>query len=283
MSAWTVTKQVMIAAALFFLAGLLTFAALGLVPAMQSDTPVLAFCVTIPFATIMFLVGISICRELVTASGIAEGFSRNQLAVKSLALLIKRPTLWSALASISPLFLALQFWETEEGFLLKFPGMTEAMLIDAMRIEFLLIHGFPFLIFWAHLALTKTGIIRIAAGTIFLLVATLYTGAAVNVDGSFNGALIFLYLLIPDLISFARNDPQEYVRSRLAMRWCLQFIGMLFALVVSQSQFLQNSETFLAGFLFFSWITLMEFFRLADIPLDIVATRDRAGMANLSV
>jgi hypothetical protein len=153
--------------------------------------------------------------------------------------------------------------------------MSEVSLIHTLQIEFLLIHGFPFLIFWALITISKLGKLRIAGGAIFFVVAVLYTGTAINIDGSFYGALIFLYLLVPDLISFARKDPDENIRPRLAMRWCLQFFGMLFALIVTNSQFLQNSSTFLAGRLFFSWITFMEFFRLADIPIDIAYAWNR--------
>lgn len=269
MTTWTITTRAMIVVALFFLASLLTSSALGLFPDVQWEAPILGVCVGIPFAAIMFGVGVSVCRELIGISGIAEGVSRGQLLGTLAASLMKRPTLRSVFASITPLLLAFQFWQTEDGFLPRFPGATETTLFHAMRIEFLLIHGFPFLIFWANIAITKSGIPRIAGGAIFLLVATLYAGAAVNIEGSFNGALIFLYLLIPDLISFARNDSNEYVRSRLAMRWCLQFVGMMASLIVSQSNLLQNAETFLAGRLFFLWIAIMEFFRLADIPLDI--------------
>jgi hypothetical protein len=260
---------------MFFSACMLTLVALGLIPDMRSDTPVLAFCVAIPFAAVIFGVCISICWVPIKASGIAAGRSYSQLLGKLATLLIDRPTIWSLFASVTPLLLVAQYWETETGFLLQLPGTSEVTLIHAMRIEFLLIHGYPFLIFWALLAISRLGMLRIVGGLIFLLVAALYTGAAINIDGSFYGALIFLYLLIPDLISFARSDPDEYVRPRLAMRWCLQFFGMLFALIVTNSQFLQNSSTFLAGGLFFGWITFMELFRVADIPLDIAYAWNR--------
>lgn len=269
MTPWKIITNAMIAALLFWFAGLLTFAALGLVPGMETDTPVLTFCVSIPFAAVMVGVALSICRPLIRASGIAEGQTTGRLLAKLAILLLDRPTLRSLFACLSPVILALQYWETDTGFLLKFPGVTEALLIDTMRIEFLLIHGLPFLIYWAFLAVSRTGLTRIAGASIFIVVAGLYTGAAANVAGSYRGALIFLYLMIPDLISFTRRDPGDYIRPRLAMRWTLQFLGMLSALVISDTQFLQNSASFQAGLLFFSWIALMEFFRLADIPLDI--------------
>lgn len=269
MSPQKITTQAIVAALLFWFAGLLAFAAFGLVPTMETDTPLLAFCVSIPFAAIMVGVALSICRQLIHATGLAYGKTTGRLLAKLAILLAGRPALRSVAACLSPLVLALQYWETETGFLLKLPGVTEAGLIDAMRIEFLLIHGFPFLISWAFLAIHRLGVLRVAGASIFILVAGLYAGTAANVAGSYQGALIFLYLLIPDLISFARRGPDGYVRPRLAMRWTLQFLGMLSALVISGTEFLQNSATFQAGLLFFLWIALMEFFRLADIPLDI--------------
>ena len=258
-----------------FCAWMLTFAALGLIPDMQSDTPVLAFCVAIPFSAVILWVCLSMCWMPIKASGIAEGISRRQLLTKLLTLLMKRFNLWSFAAALLPAFLVVQYWETNTGFLLQIPGVSEVTLIHTLRIQFLLIHGFPFLIFWALLAITGSGTLRILGGLIFLLVSVLYTGAAVNIDDSFFGAFAFLYLLIPDLISFVKNDFQSNVRQRLAMRWCLQFLGMLFVLIVTDSQFLQNSSTFLAGRLFFSWLTFMEFFRLADIPIDIAYAWNR--------
>ncbi|MBI3161119.1 MAG: hypothetical protein HYZ23_01350 [Chloroflexi bacterium] len=274
MTPWKITTQSMISVTLFWFAGLLTFASLGLLPIMETDTPVLAFCVSIPFAAVMAGVALSICREIIQASGIPMEQAKGRLLLKLTTLLLDRPTWRSLFASISPVILALQYWETDTSFLLKFPGVTEVMLIDTMRIEFLLIHGFPFLIFWALIAANRLGAIRIAGALIFILVAGFYAGAASNVAGSYQGALIFLYLLIPDLISYTRSDPDEYVRPRLAMRWALQFFAMLTALVVSNTEFLQNSASFQAGLLFFSWIALMELFRLADIPLDIAGAQN---------
>lgn len=274
MTPWKFTTKSMISLTLFWFAGLLTFASLGLLPAIETDTPALAFCVSIPFAAVMAGVALSICREIIQASGIPMEQTRGRLLSKLALLLLDRPTLRSLFACISPVILALQYWETDTGFLLKFPGITEAILIDTMRIEFLLIHGFPFLILWALFAANRLGAMRVAGALIFILVAGFYAGAASNVAGSYQGALIFLYLLIPDLISYTRSDPDEYVRPRIAMRWALQFLGMLTALVVSNTEFLQNSASFQAGLLFFSWIALMELFRLADIPLDIAGARN---------
>ncbi|MCC6190442.1 MAG: hypothetical protein IT318_15545 [Anaerolineales bacterium] len=279
MSPQKISTQAIVSALLFWFAGLLAIAAFGLVPGMETDTPLLAFCVSTPFATIMVGVALSICRQLIHATGLANGITTGRLLAKLAILLVGRPALRSVAAFLSPLVLALQYWETDRGFVLKLPGVTEASLIAAMRIEFLLIHGFPFLIFWAFLAIHRLGVIRVAGASIFVLVAALYAGAATSVAGSYQGALIFLYLLIPDIIAFARRGLDGYVRPRLALRWTLQFLGMLSALVISGTEFTQNSATFQAGLLFFLRIALMEFFRLADIPLDIAEACNASGSA----
>ena len=269
MTVWEITKSFMVAAFLFWTGAMLLAGAFGLLPAMKSDTPVLAFLVAVPFALVMISIATGMCLEPIRASGINKGISRTRLAGRLLLRLMLRPRFRSLLSAIPLAVLAAQYIRHKDGFLLSIPGVSETVLISTLRIEFLLIHGFPFLAMAALPIVSKERAVSAASVLLFLLLLFFYAGAAMNVAGSIYGALMFAYLMLPDVGAFAGKETADSVRPRLAMRWALYFLAMLSVLVITQTKFLQNAATFNAGAAFFTIMALVELFRLADIPLEI--------------
>lgn len=274
-STWHVTLGWIMAAFLLWLGSMLFLSVTGIHPVLQSETPIAAFLFGTPFALIMAGLGLCIVYLPLKASGLVAQL-RGPLLLRHLAgLLWRRPSLTALAAALPPAILALQFGLHGNPLLPAVLALPLTSLEHTLMLEFLLIHGFPFLaLSMLHAASGKPGARQSGLGVALLLLVC-YLILAVREAGGLLGAILFLYLMLPDLLALSRRQAVHSTLPLLAIRWTQQFILFMTAATLFQGPDFSVAGTRGMGCVFFGALALQELFRIPEIPLEIAAAWKR--------
>jgi hypothetical protein len=165
------------------------------------------------------------------------------------------------------------------GYWLAAGGITFAWLggLDWLRalviIEFLVIHGFPFLIVAAVFARGTRGRGRIVARGALGALLLLYGAMAWKTGGGIAGLVGLLYLILPNVLGFAGAEASVSLRVLVTSRWVIKFaLFMLTASVIGGGSF-DGPETVWIGAVYFTLLAGMEWFRIAEVPGELATGR----------
>ena len=103
-------------------------------------------------------------------------------------------------------------------------GATATTLIALVSIEFLVIHGFPFLVLAAAFTRAVTGWRRIFPGTALALFILLYLAFAMKFGDGWSGVLTLGYLIAPNILAFLGGHEEGLLKYTLGARWALRFV-----------------------------------------------------------
>jgi hypothetical protein len=142
-------------------------------------------------------------------------------------------------------------------------------LIALIPLEFLLIHGFPFLVFLALLIRGTEGWARrFWIGAILLLIL-LYGALAWQEAGGLLGLLALLWLIAPNILAFLKGDDAWHLRIAAGARWLLRLVTLFGFSIILEQNSLRGEGNLLLGAVYFSAILLLELFRIFELPIDI--------------
>lgn len=170
--------------------------------------------------------------------------------------------------------LAVAYWLAVAG--VGLPLLGDATELRAVVvIEFLVIHGFPFLVITASFGRRATGVGQLLGAVALVLLSALYVAFAWLAGGGIWGVAALLYLMAPNVIAFLRPGVQG--RVNLVSRWVLKFIlFMLTASSVGEGSF-DGPGALMVGAVYFTLLAAVELFRLDDVPGDLAGVRGIEG------
>jgi hypothetical protein len=143
------------------------------------------------------------------------------------------------------------------------------VLMTLMPLEFLVIHGFPFLVFLALLVRGSQGIPRWCWIGVMLLLILMYGALAWQEAGGLLGVLALLWLITPNILAFGRAEDDWHLRVAAVTRWVLRFVVFAAFAILLDERSLRGEGNIRLGAAYFSAILLLELFRIFELPLDI--------------
>lgn len=138
-----------------------------------------------------------------------------------------------------------------------------------LLIEFLVIHGFPFLTIAATFARTVTGRWRIVPAGALGLLLLLYGSFAWLLAGGVWGLLALGYLMLPNVLAFLRPARDGSVRIAVASRWGLKFFLFVLTAGVCGGGTFDDPAAIWQGAVYFTLLAGVELWRLDDVPGDL--------------
>jgi hypothetical protein len=187
------------------------------------------------------------------------------LGARRLAARVEARSLGAA-ALLAPLV-----WEYR-GALLERPTWlwSQAALIDLVVIEFLLIHGFPFLVVAGRFGTAPERGPRWAGRAGVALLTLLYGAFAWGAGGPW-GVADLLYLAVPNVLAFVRPRDGARAMMPVATRWLVKFVSFFMVAVLLDQRTLRGEGNLEIGLVYFGVLLVVELFRVAEIPLDLGA------------
>jgi hypothetical protein len=145
------------------------------------------------------------------------------------------------------------------------------MLMSMVLIEFLLIHGFPFLVFAAALVRVADGrkriLFSVALGTLILL----YGAFAWSAGGGWQGVAGLAWLAAPNVLAFLHRGDAWAMRMAAIGRWVIRFIAFFGIAMFMEDRSLRGAGTLPLGAWYFAVMVGCELFRVFELPLDLSA------------
>jgi len=243
-------------------------AGLGLMETEGGIEP-FARVVAVLFGAVFVTLGGSLIAIPMRAVARAHGAATPRDAVRlGLRRLRGRPTAGSAGAALWTLILAAGCWLAVAGVPLAWLGGARG-LRALVIIEFLVIHGFPFLVLVAGIAGHARGRLRLAAGGFLAFLLLLYGALAWKVAEGVGGVLALLYLMVPSLQPFAVEDAPVGTRILIGSRWVIKTALMLLMLGILGGGSLEAPEAVRVGAGYFTLLAAAEMFRVVEIPGEL--------------
>jgi hypothetical protein len=243
-------------------------AGLGL---LETDKPIEPLA--IPFAILFGLVFVALGAALVFHPLRALARSRGaktwkQALTLGAGLLAARGNARSAGAAAGIGILGIACIANTAGASLPFLG-NRATLASAVNIEFITIHAFPFLVVALGFATHARGAARAVSALVALMIATAYAVLAWAYGGGLIGLGWLVYLLVPNLLVFARADKSLESITLAISRWAIKFaLFMMVAGIVGGGE-QTAAATVAVGAGYFTLLALVELLRLPEVPLDL--------------
>lgn len=185
--------------------------------------------------------------------------------------LLLRPTWTSAGAATGVAVLALGYWLAVIGVDVPLLGGRNG-LEALVGIEFLVIHGFPFLVIAAVFTRNTRGRARLVAGGALGLLLTLYCAMAWKAADGVGGLVGLLYLIMPNVLAFLGAESPHSGRVLVTSRWVIKFaLFMLTTAVVGGGSF-SGPRTILLGAVYFTLMAGVELFRVVEVPGEVAAS-----------
>jgi hypothetical protein len=142
-------------------------------------------------------------------------------------------------------------------------------LIALVAIEFLLIHGFPFLAFTASLTRAVEGWRKLFPGTVLALLVLLYLAFAMKFGEGWTGVLTLGYLLAPNVLGFVNAAEEGVTKYALGARWAIRFVTFFGLAMILDERTLQGAGNLRVGGAYFAVVLLQELFRVFSLPVDL--------------
>lgn len=191
-----------------------------------------------------------------------------------LAHLRRRPTAASAIAALWMAPLAAGYWMSAAGITLPWLGDAGA-LSPVLVVEFLVIHGFPFLVIATAFMKAGQGAGRVVAGSALSLLMVLYGVFAWVAAGKLAGVLALLYLMSPNVLAFARAEASGSARVLVTSRWVIKFaLFMLTAMVLGGGGSFEGPGAVRVGAVYFTLLAVVELLRVVEIPTELLPDPD---------
>jgi hypothetical protein len=223
------------------------------------------------------------------ASPLLETARRNgavtwQAAVRmGLGHLRRRPTTASVGAGAGVALPALGFWLAASGVGVGRLGGTGG-LRALVVIEFLVIHGFPFVVAAAMFARHTTGRTRVLARGALAALVLLYAAFAWKAGDGLWGVAGLLYLMAPNALAFLAARDGGSTRVLVTSRWVVKFgMLMLIASMIGDGS-LQGPSVLWIGAVYFTLLVGVELYRVVEMPGELATGRridgatDRGGV-----
>ena len=145
------------------------------------------------------------------------------------------------------------------------------MLMAMVLIEFLLIHGFPFLVFAASLVRVADGRKRVAFGVALGALILLYGAFAWSAGGGWQGVVGLAWLAAPNVLAFLHRGEAGTMRVAAIGRWAIRFIAFFGIAMFMEDRSLTGTGTLPLGARYFAVLVACELFRVFELPLDLSA------------
>jgi hypothetical protein len=227
--------------------------------------------------------GVLVASPFVTAArgqGVVTWRAMLGLGVRRLG---PRVTLTSVCAALWMLLLAAACWAGAAGAGLPWLGDAEG-LRPVVIIEFLVIHGFPFLVVVAWFARHMPGKARVIPGAVLALLLWLYGVLAWSAADGVWGVVALLYLITPNVLAFTQADAGASMQVMVVSRWAIKFaLLVLTAAILGETSF-EGPETIWVGAVYFTLLVGVEVFRIVELPGEMAAAgsgdrgMERAGL-----
>lgn len=261
--------QLGIAAFMLFMGSGLALMAVGVI---EPDEPVgpAARVVALLFGGVIIVMGgamvVPALRTLAAAEGARDWLSTTVLGLRRLAARVT----WRSLAAAALLVpLVWAYWRELRGTPLA--GWSRETLISLVALEFLLIHGFPFLVIAASFARLPERKPRLGGIVAVALLLALYSAFAWGVGDGPWGIVSLLYLALPNVLAFARQSHEWTVRATAVARWVEKLITLVGIAMLLNERSLQDAGNLRLGLFYFGVQALIDLVRGADLPLDLGA------------
>jgi hypothetical protein len=249
-------------------------AGLGL---LETDKPIEPLA--IPFAILFGLVFVALGAALVfhPLRALARGRGAKtwkQALTLGAGLLATRGSARSVGAAAGVGTLGIACMANTAGAAIPFLG-NRATLASAVNIEFITIHAFPFLVVAVGFLLSTRGVARIIAGLVTLMTATAYAVLAWAYGDGPVGIGWLVYLLVPNVLVFARADKSIESVTLAISRWAIKFaLFMMVAGIVGGGE-QTAAATVAVGAGYFTLLALVELLRLPEVPLELARAAAR--------
>lgn len=245
----------------------ITLMAVGVITPDDAPTP-FARIVAFLFGGAVLVAGIRLLvqplRTLAAAQGAHAWPGIVALGVRRLA---QRVTWQSAGAAAFLVPLVWAYWRELQDQPLG--GWSRDTLIGLVGLEFLLIHGFPFLAITATFARAPDGKVRAGGIVAVALLLALYSAFAWEAGGGLAGVGALLYLVLPNVLAFAQRTHDWTVRATAGARWVEKLITFFGIAMLLDERSLRGPGNPRVGLAYFAVQALIELVRGADLPLDL--------------
>jgi len=245
---------------------------LGVIRTEGGIEPV-ARVVVVLFGGVLVVIGWAMLDSVLMEAARARGaVTRGDATRMALRHVRTRPTWASGGAALGVALVAAGHWFALTGRTVEWLGGT-AWLRAIVIIEFLVIHGFPFMVAAAVLARNSRGGGRIAGRAVLGGLVLLYAAFAWTAGEGVWGVAALLYLMIPNVLAFA--GPREGVSNRVltVSRWAVKFTMLvLTAAVVGESSF-ELPGVLWIGAVYFTLLAGVELYRVVEMPGELMKLR----------
>jgi hypothetical protein len=258
------------------------FAGLGLVETEGGIEP-FARVVAILFGGVFVALGGTLTASPLLEAARARGAVTWQDALRlGLRHLRTRPTRASRGAAASVAFAAAAFWLAAFGLL---PGwLGDARGLGALVvIEFLVIHGFPFVVTAAVFARHAAGRGRLVARGALGALVLLYAAVAWKAGDGVWGVAGLLYLMAPNVLAFVGAHGGASARLLVTSRWVIKFgLFMLIASMIGDGS-LEGPSALWIGAVYFTLLAGVELYRVVEMPGELATGRRIDGSTDRGI
>lgn len=271
------------AAALFFLwmSVFLIAAVFGFIEMEDEPDPWARWLVILPFGIVIALVGLFMLGQVALAASPFPGdrpVPRGKLLAWCISRLPRRVSGRGFYTAVTTGVTAVEFGMRLFHDAPPFFIASEDTLAVLILLLALSIHGFPFFVLAVGYA---TGTphpnprMQYVPAGFLLLVYLLFAWDA----GGVVGLLTFGWLMLPVLFTYAGHLNEDWQKTRLGMRWVVQFMLFFSCVMLAGAEDLQagGDRVLLAGLLYFTLMTFLELFDAAEIPVDAAISTAKRG------
>jgi len=261
--------QLGIAALMLFMGGAVVLMAVGVIEPDEAPSPggrIAAFLFGVVLLVVCNVMVVPALRALAAAQGARDWPAAVVLGCRRLAARVT----WRSLAAavlLAPLVWA--YWRELHDRPLA--GWSRDTLIGLVVLEFLLIHGFPFLVLAATFARGPERKPRLGGIVAVAVLLLFYSAFAWDAGGGLTGVVALLYLALPNVLAFAHRAHDWTVRATAGARWIEKFITFFGIAMLLDERSLRGPGNLRLGLFYFGVQALIELVRGADLPLDLGA------------
>lgn len=247
-------------------------AALGLLETEDEIGPfarVLAFL----FGGIFVTVGGAMIGNVLLRAARAHGAAGPRDALHlGLRHLLRRPTWASVGAGLWVAALAVGYWLAASGGTAGWAGGVDG-LRALVIIEFLVIHGFPFIVVATLFVRNTEGKGRLLAGSALGLLGLLYAAFAWGAGDGIWGLAALGYLMMPNVLAFLSTGEDVSGRVLVTSRWVIKFALLVLTTGVLGGGSFDGPETVWIGAVYFTVLAGVEVFRVVEVPGELAVER----------